>query len=193
MYFLDIFALITIVGMGFGSPGTIRWFVGLCAAIMSLFTMGSGLLASLAVVGLVVLHVLKQKKINRDELVAFACALAVFAAGLLLNVTVEQDKQFQAKSVFEFLAALMSYLAWPFWKSSPHAVFHLPAVDQSSELNISSPASKKPGRLNSFLAFAFWGFLQSAALAYGRGGGMSSRYMDTLSVISIAEARQACW
>src|SRR6202012_3032525 len=56
MYFLGIFSLLTILGLGFEKPGSGRWFCGLAAAVMCLFTMGSGLLAVLAVVGLVILR-----------------------------------------------------------------------------------------------------------------------------------------
>src|SRR5271170_421244 len=51
MYFLGIFSVGTILGLGFGSPGSRWWFCGLAAGIMSIFTLGSGLLAALAVSG----------------------------------------------------------------------------------------------------------------------------------------------
>ena len=54
---------------GFGSPGGGWWFCGLAASVMALFTMGSGLLASLAVIGLLGLRWLKGRSLGRGGLV----------------------------------------------------------------------------------------------------------------------------
>ena len=59
-YFLDIFSLATLVGLGFARPGSRWWWLGLAAAIMGLFTMASGLLAPMAVGGLMVLRAIKK-------------------------------------------------------------------------------------------------------------------------------------
>ena len=100
MYFLSIFSVIAMVGLGFGSPGRGWWLGGLAAAVMSLFTMGSGLLASLAVMGLVCLRMLKQRGIcllytskilvveddpDQLEVVRFTLKNAGFAVGTATN------------------------------------------------------------------------------------------------------------
>ena len=77
-YFLSIFAMVTIIGLGFGSPGGGWWFCGLAAAVMSLFTMGSGLLASLAVIGLLILRRLKRSEANQRQWVTLGCSLVIF-------------------------------------------------------------------------------------------------------------------
>jgi tetratricopeptide (TPR) repeat protein len=185
MYFLSIFSVATIIGLGFGSPGNRWWFLGLAAGIMSIFTMGSGLLASLTVTGLVVLRILKLRGVTRSHLITLGCSLVIFIFGLTLNVTVEQDKQFQAKSLLIFLNALMGNLAWPF-SDHPVMLFFicLPLLITANKYFRSG--FKDPRAAEFILALGLWGFLQSAALAYGRAGEVCSRYMDALGTIPIA-------
>ena len=185
-YFLNIFSVITIVGLGLGSPGSSRWFLGLAAAIMSLFTMASGLLAALAVAGLVGLRMLKQKSIARSHLITLGCSLAVFILGLFLRVTVEENKQFQAQSLLAFLHALASNLAWPFrYQPVMCGFICLPLV--ITGIRYFRPGFKEPWAAEFVLAIGLWGLIQAVALAYGRAAtGGSSRYMDTLATIPIA-------
>jgi len=96
IYFLGIFSVITLIGLGFGSPGGGWWFCGLAAAVMSLFSLGSGLFAALAVMGLVILRTLKQRGISRNHLITFGCSLAVFVFGLALNVLFRINLPWQA-------------------------------------------------------------------------------------------------
>jgi len=186
MYFLEIFSLAAIVGLGFTAPGSRWWFLGLAAGNLSIFTMASGLLASLAVAGLVILWMLKQRGASRSQLVTLGCALLVLVFGFMLNVTVQYDKQFQAKSLMYFLNALMTNLAWPF-SDQPFMCYFvsLPLVIVAVKYFRSGFKNLRAAEF--ILAFGLWGFLQAAALAYGRSGGVvSSRYMDVLAIIPIA-------
>ncbi|HEY5043134.1 MAG TPA: hypothetical protein VIK53_14165 [Verrucomicrobiae bacterium] len=185
MYFLEIFSVVTIIGLGFGPPGSRWWFCGLAAGFMSIFTMGSGLLASLAVAGLALLRILKQRRMDRSHLITLGCSLAIFAIGLALNVTVENDKQYQAKSLLDFFYALIGNLAWPF-NDQPTMVFLLCLPLAVTAIKYFRSDFKDPRAAEFFLALGFWGFLQSAGLAYGRAGEMSSRYLDTLATVPIA-------
>ncbi len=186
MYFVSIFALAAIIWLGFGSPGSVRWFFGLAAAMMSIVTMGSGLLASLAVIGLMIVRMLKEKRIARKQIITLGCCLAVFVFGLLLHVNVEGDKPFKAKSFPAFLDALTGNLAWPFGDQPAMSFFVcLPLIITVVEYFRSD--FKSPRAAEFLIAFGFWGFLQSAALAYGRVNlGNSSRYLDMHCAIPIA-------
>ncbi len=55
MYFIEIFCLVSLYGLLPGNPWSFRWFWGLAAAVMSLFTLASGMLAAIAVVGVILL------------------------------------------------------------------------------------------------------------------------------------------
>ena len=114
MYFLDLFSVVTLIGLGFGSPGGGWWFCGLAAAVMALFTMGSGLLASLAVTGLLGLRWLKRRSLGRGGVATLAGSLAVFIFSLVLNAVVAKQGHFHARSFGAFGDALAGNLAWPF-------------------------------------------------------------------------------
>lgn len=186
VYFLGISSVVTIIGLGFGSPGGGWWFCGLATAVMSIFSMGSGLFASLAVMGLVILRTLKQRGITRNHLITFGCSLAVFVFGLVLNVTVKEHAHYRARSFLTFLDALAGNLAWPF-RDQPVmlCLIGLPLIITIVKYFRSD--FKDPRAAEFVLILGFWGFLQAMALAYGRTFlGNSSRYLDTLDTIPIA-------
>lgn len=185
MYFLGIFSVTAMVGLGFSLPGRGWWLVGLVAAVMSLFTMGSGLLASVAVIGLVCLRMLKQKGITPKNLATLGAGLAVFIAGLILQLSAGHGP-FRARSLLIFLDALAGNLAWPFGdQPGMLCLIGLPLV--ITIVKYLRLDFKDPRAAEFVLTLGFWGFLQAMALAYGRAYlGNSSRYLDTLSTLPIA-------
>jgi hypothetical protein len=185
-YLANIFSVAAIVGLGFGTPGKGWWWLGLAAAVMSLFTMASGLLAPLAVAGLVVVRMLKQKEITRNQLITLGCCLAVVVAGLALSVSVAMHKPIQAHSLPEFLKVLAGNLAWPF-RIQPLMgyLICLPLFLLGIQYLRAKDSDRRGAEF--ILVLGVWGFLQVAALSYGRAilyGG--SRYMDALAIIPLA-------
>ena len=186
MYFLELFSLVTLVGLGFGSPGGGWWFCGLAASVMALFTMGSGLLASLAVTGLLGLRWLKGRSLSRGGLVTLGCSLTVIVFSLVLNAGVEKHGHFQARSFGDFGDALACNLAWPFIYQ-PIMLFVICLPLAITVVRYFHSDCKDSRAAEFVLVLGFWGVLQAAALAYGRAYlGNSSRYMDPLSILSIA-------
>ncbi len=186
MYFLGIFAVVTIIGLGFSSPGGGWWWAGLVAAFLSIFTMASGFLAAVAVGGLMVLRMVKARGITRPQLVTIACCLAVVVVGLALNVTIAGHEKLRPGSPIMFLGALMSFLAWPFGDQSMMLWFICLPLLITGILYFQS-TWKNPPAAELILTLAFWSFLQTAALAYGRGHlNLSSRYLDTTCTTLIA-------
>lgn len=185
MYFLDIFSVIALIGLGFGSPGGSWWLGGLAAAFMSLFTMGSGLLASLAVMGLVLLRLLKQKGITPKNLVTLGAGSAVVIIGLVLQLSAGHQ-MFRARSLLAFLDALAGNLAWPLGdRPVMLGLIGLPLI--ITLVKYFRGDFKDPRAAEFVLTLGFWGGLQAMALAYGRVYlGNSSRYLDTLSTLPIA-------
>jgi hypothetical protein len=185
-YFLSFFALVAIIGLGFGSPGGGWWFCGLATALMSLFTMGSGLLASLAVVGLLVLRRLKRRAVIQDQWVTLGCSLVIFISGLILDVAIQKHAHYRAGRFLAFGEALLGNLAWPFMNQPVLLlIMCLPLV--ITVVKYFRSDFKDPRAAEFVLTLGFWGFLQAAALAYGRPYlGNSSRYMDTLCTFSVA-------
>jgi len=189
LYLLDITALVTLVGLGFGKPGGRSWWLGLAAAVMGLFTMASGLLAPLAVGGLMILRALKQRRMVRGNLVTLGSCLAVAGLGMALSVTMPDDRLLRAQSLTQFGSVLARCLAWPFFdKPQMGGLIALPLVLLVAlYFRPNFPASRAAEFL---LAFGLWGALQTAGLAYGRAnyGDVipASRYMDILNIFVIA-------
>ncbi|MGA2278783.1 MAG: hypothetical protein ABSG80_00615 [Verrucomicrobiota bacterium] len=189
LYLLDITSLAALAGMGFGKPGGRNWWLGLAAAILGLFTMASGMLAPLAVGGLVILRAIKQRRLDRGNLITLGACLAVVCLGRALSVTMEGDRLLRAQTFVQFTSALTRNLTWPFF-DTPEMVclISLPLALLAAlyfRLNFQEPRAAE-----FLLTFGLWGVLQSVGLAYGRAnyGEMipASRYMDVLNVFVVA-------
>jgi hypothetical protein len=189
-YFVNIFALVALVGLGFGKPGGWSWWIGVAAAVLGLFNMASGLLAPLAVGGLLALRGIKNRKLEKMDLITLALCVAIVILGASLNVTKEQDRAFQAHSFLEFTAALTRNLSWPFYNAPfmPCIIIIPLAVLITFYLR---PNFSQPRAAEFLLCLALWSALQAVAMAYGRAnyGGTTfpvSRYMDWFNLFVIA-------
>jgi len=186
MYFLEFFSLAAILGLGFGRPPGGLWFTGLVAAGVAIFTMASGFLAAVAVMGLVILRLLKQRRSTRGQILTLLCVAVVVVLGLALKVNVAQHQVLQAQSLGDFATALFSGLAFPFGHQPAMAVVMI------FPLGILVVKYFQSGFQNTraaefVLTFGLWGFLQAATLAYGRAVlAESSRYLDPLCTLPMA-------
>jgi len=188
-YFMSLCLLATLAGLGFGKPGGWRWWFGLAAAFMGLFTMASGLLAPVAVAGLMMLRAVKHRRLERGDLITLVSSLAVIGPGLCLRATPDFDRPLRAHTLMEFTAALLRNLEWPFFRA-PEMVclISLPLI-----LLLALYFRRgfpEPRAAEFLLALGLWSGLQSAALAYGRANYgeivPASRYMDVLNIFVIA-------
>jgi len=119
----------TLVGLGFARPGSRWWWLGLAVAILGLFTMASGLLAPMAVGGLMVLRIIKKRRMERENLITLGVCLMVVGLGAALNDTSGGDRSLRAHSLMEFASALARNLTWPFFRQAGMAcLFLLPLV-----------------------------------------------------------------
>ena len=187
-YFLTIGSLATLLGLGFAPPGSRWWWLGWLAAVLTLFTMASGLLAALAVAGLIGLRALKERKLSRSGGVTLAASLAVFVLGLMLNANTPTDRQFQAKSLTDFTTTLARNLSWPFLDQPAMIVVVCLPLVMLLVFYFRPDFANRPAA-EFLLGFGLWGLLQSAALAYGRAhyvDAQGSRYLDTLCVVAFA-------
>ncbi len=185
MYFLGIFSLAAMLGLGLGRVGGWAWWLGALTAGLAIFTMASGFLAVVAVVGLIAARSLQQRRWPRKELITVAVAVAVAALGWALNVTVKEHQLLQAKSAGVFLWVFEASLAWPFtdlpWLCP---LLCLPLAWLVFEY---FRGTLKDARAGEFvLLLAGWSILQVAALAYSRASvAGSNRYFDTLSSVPL--------
>lgn len=186
MYFVNILSVTALLGLGFGRPGGGIWFCGLASAVLAIFTMASGFLITAAIIGLMILRPLKQRRITRGQMMTMAGCGMVIVLGLALRVEVPGHKILEAKSASGFISALMTTLGWPFtWPSLMAGVICLPLVVLL--FKYFQPDFKKYRAAEFVLAFGLWVFLQAVMLAYGRALILSSsRYFDGLSMLPLA-------
>ncbi len=186
-YFVNLLALVTVAGLGFGKAGSLRWYLGLAAAFMSLATMASGILAPMAVFGLILFRSIKLRRIEKGNFITLGASLTVVVLGWALHITSKSDQFLQAQTVLEFAAALVRNLAWPFLNPWMACVTALPLVLLAA--SCFRPDFKMSRAAELLLALALWSALQAAVIAYGRanyGEIAASRYMDVLNVFVVA-------
>ncbi|MDB6109528.1 MAG: hypothetical protein JWR69_1278 [Pedosphaera sp.] len=186
-YFLLIASGVTLWGMGLHEAGSSRWRLGVYAAVAALFTVASGFLASVAVVGLTLVECLKQPRTWRRHRLTWGGCCIVTISGLLLKTDVARHHQLQAHSPGEFLAALDHNLAWPWISVAGYAVFNLMPLVLLGWMYVRAE-EKSPRAERMILGIGLWVVLQAGATAYARGGGGELpgwRYMDSFCFIMI--------
>ena len=188
-YFLAFFSVPALAGLGFGKPGGRHWWIGLAAAIMGLFTMASGLLTPLTVIGLVFLRAIKERRFDKRNLITLGASVAVFGLGAALHRSFAGDEPLRAHTFGEFIAALARNLTWPFFDAPGMALFIALPLALLVALYF-RPDFLESRAAEFLLVLGLWSVLQSLALAYGRGNFgevvPASRYMDKLNVFVIA-------
>jgi hypothetical protein len=186
MYFVSIFSVAAILGLGFGRPGSRIWLGGFAVGLMSVFTMASGFLAAVALIGLVILRALKARRLTGGQILTIFCGGLVIALGLALKVKVAKHDVLQAHSFHDFFTAFIGNLAWPF-RGRPvmGPVLALPLIIVL--VKYLRPGCRNARAAEFVLVFGLWAFLQTVALAFGRALlADSSRYYDAFSTLPMA-------
>ncbi len=192
-YLLDLFALLTLAGLGFAKPGSWRWWLGVCASVLGFFTMATGLLAPLAAGGLVLLRAIKRRRMEKENLAGLCMCLVLAGLGAI-TVAMPKDNgpmhNMQAHSFAEFTTTLSHFLAWPFPDLTIMAC--LIALPPALLLIVYLRPNFQEARIAELLlVLALWSVLQSVAIAFGRANAdlylpVASRYMDVCNVFVIA-------
>lgn len=186
-YFLLIASMLTIWLLGTGEERSRKWWSGVAAGCLALFTMATGFMAAAAVACVVLLEIARERRQWRQQWRTLAVCSLIILAGLLLKVHVQRLEVLKAESVQAFLLSLGRGLAWP-------SVLHpwlaglnlLPLIVLAWRFVRSQGKPGVAERL--LLGIGFWAVMQSLAIAYARGGAgnlPSSRYMDIGSFLMI--------
>ncbi|HEU5396298.1 MAG TPA: hypothetical protein VFV81_03965 [Verrucomicrobiae bacterium] len=188
-YFVNILALITVVGLGFTRPASRWWWAGLVSATVGLFVMATGLLAPAAVAGLIILRTLKSRRWEPKNGITFGVSLVLTAVGAALSVTAERNHELQAHTLGQFLSALLRNLMWPFIQLPGMAIVLLLPLGILLFLYFRANFSACR-RAELLLTLALWSLSQSGVIAFGRAnyGDVvpASRYMDVFNICVIA-------
>jgi len=186
-YFLLLFSLVTIWGLGFFAPFSLKWWIGAAAALLACLSMASGFFAAGAVVSLVLLRIIVTR--GRELRVATPTLILCFAViglGLSLRVHFPPHDSLRAASIGAWIKVFARCLAWPYCAHPlAAALIYLPWFASLRFLLNNPHDAQNRRRLECIFAGGLWVIVQAAAIAYARGQDGSvmiySRYMDILA------------
>ncbi|HZV35710.1 MAG TPA: hypothetical protein VFB72_14140, partial [Verrucomicrobiae bacterium] len=187
-YFLLIASLLTIWLLGTEQEGSRKWWFGVAAGCLALFTMATGFMAAAAVACIALFDIARgRRQLQQQWRTLLVCSLIVIA-GVLLKAHVDRHDILKADSVEAFLRTFGRNLSWPLmgytWLAGlnllPMIVLVLRCAHSQEELGAAERV---------ILGIGFWAGIQALAMAYARGGTgyfPAPRYMDILSFLMIA-------
>jgi hypothetical protein len=188
-YFLFGFSFLTIAFLVLRN--TTGWAIGggILAGISSIFTMGSGWLAALACLPVLLFGAWRFKRRPGPEAGRLAVALVVALIGVKLIVFVPAHAVLRAHSPMDFIWTALTAAAWP------NGVFPLLAVLMwlpfLGHLYMYWVRRKEADRADEFLtALGIWLLLQCATIGFARGASrlVPSRYFDLLAFQVVVNA-----
>lgn len=186
VYFASLLSLAALAGLLLAPPLTSRWWLGLGAAVLALFSQGSGVFAAAVALAITVAHTCSSgpRSTRRPGYTAAAFLAAVLVLGVALRVHQPAHDPLAAQTPAQFLAVFTRCLSWP-WVNSPWAWLVLQAPLAVLALRALRQRTI-PSALDR-LAFALGMLvvLHAAAVAYTRAAGLPesrplSRYQDPL-------------
>jgi hypothetical protein len=187
-YFLISFGLLAIRLLACEEVGSARWRLGVLVAFLGLFSMASGFLAAVAVAGIVIIEIIRNPSIWKNQVPTLVVCALLTVTGPLLKVDVPRHSDLKAHSLRDFVVALGEYFAWPNQQTVWLAPLNLLPLVLLGFLYLRSRGEKRPAE-QMVLGVGLWVLLQDLACAYARGGNAmapASRYMDMCSFLLIA-------
>lgn len=189
-YFLLIFSLVALWGFCICAPLSVGWWIGITAAALACLSMSSGFLVAAAFLGLFVFRFfLRRERWNRAEAALALFSLVLLAIGLTTRVTVPLHAALQADSIRAFLVTFGRSLAWPLIGSPWFAIpLQMPLLILAFRYGVAARGTfviPRSRPLELLLATGLWVWLQTAAIAFARGGSglpPASRYQDLLAL-----------
>jgi hypothetical protein len=188
-YFLMLFTLLSIILATYRPDHGATMLIVLTLSVISIFTMGSGLLTPVAVTGIYVLNSLGSRRILRREVIMIFLLLTIAVSGFLLIPNIPNYQGYRSGSISDLMNALGYILSWPVsGHQLPALVLWLPAIITIPLLTI----HRKMSRADLVMAGCFiWSLSQGVAIAYGRGQELTevaSRYTELFSLGLISNA-----
>lgn len=182
-YFLLLFSIGHIVLTLESDLLTWRWAFGQISGVLALATLASGFFSSLAVLSVLTLRLVRERTFSRQQFASGLLALCLVLVGGLSRTEVPGHASMRAHGLDQFLQQFLQLVAWPGSFLFPWALLLAwPGVTFFwQRLRDRQPTPED----SVFLGMISWILLQSAAIAYARGGGesvLSPRYFDLLSI-----------
>ncbi len=182
-YFLLLFSVLGIWGLGSHPPSSPRWWVGGVCVFLGWFTAGTGSFSGLAVACSISLRLFRPEGRSRDNWLTLVVALVLGLGSLCLNIGVKPYEGLRTHSVGEFLGTFIGLLAWP------NPTLWLAALAFGPFFGLLWMVARGrwiSGAAEAFIIpLGFFALAQLAAIAYARSGYHTlevSRYMDFQSI-----------
>ena len=193
-YFLVFFSLIAIWGMGLHRPLSSQWWTGAVSLILAGLDMAAGVLAAMALLGLLGLRLFKRHLKWKEAILPALLLLAVIGAAIYFRTVVPHHEQLKAASLGNWLQVFARCLAWPFCDAPLFCLLMYFPVMLVAAWYLRAPADStctKPWRqAEGVIVVSVWVAMQAAAIAYTRGGSAIllpvSRYMEILAFGAVA-------
>lgn len=184
-YLLLLFSFVFLWAMSILPSFSVRWWMGLLAGVLSVFTMASGALTMLAG-GLILL--IRRYWFGERRAVALSAIVLILGVALLAihyTPTIPGHVTLKADSLFAFMKALLRIVAWPASEHGDELLFiQVPLVVLVVQIiwRRSTP-SQRPAGLVFILGMALWLYGQFVSIAYGRSTqALSPRYLDLFAI-----------
>jgi len=182
VYFASILTIIAISGMLGGIALTPRWWIGWSAALLALFSDGSGGFAAIAILAIGLLDLFAAPGARHTRGFALGLIAGIVVVGVVLRVDVADHAPLKARNFAQFYVVFARSLGWPLIDSTwSWFVVQAPVLWLAFDV---ARRRVRPDRIERCaLALAIVVVLHAAAIAYGRGAGMIqvrllSRYQD---------------
>jgi len=191
VYFANALTVAAIAGLCGSAVLDRRWWLGVAAALLALFSDAGGVLASAAVLATLLFALAFNRTALRRSIIAAAILVGLIALGLTLTTSPPEHAALRAHTVARFWSVFTHCLAWPLvnygWAA---AILQLPlaclVADHIRRRELLGPAARCA------LALGVFAVLHAIAVAYSRGGGLPelrplSRYQDSLLLGAAAQ------
>ena len=188
-YYLVLFSLLALWGLGTQRVFGGAWWLGVGASLLACITLASGCFAALTVLAtaLAFAAVLGRRAWQPRDWVTCLVCVAIVTFGLATQTTVPGHAVLRAQSWEIFARAFLQCLAWP-WTLHPFVAIaiYAPVVlwIWCAWRALECSSSDQFWSRGLILVIA-WVAVQSAAIAYARGAGWlipSSRYTDLFAI-----------
>ena len=198
-YFMQLFSIAGLLAIIAAAAFTPRWWIALLLLIASYFSMAGGAATMAAGFAICVVQYASGRRAGAKELLALALlAAATVVMVVYIPASSGGDAPARAHTIAEFIRGWLDVASWPITSGQPTAVLILCAIPIQAPALLGSlyvirqrpPLSDRRWLL---VALAGWFALQAAALAYGRGGGTESRYVDAIIVGLLASDIAFLW
>lgn len=185
-YFMVGLSIPTIWLLALSAPYSARWWSGLSLAVACIFTVSSGSIAVLAVLVLMALKVVTNKKNWRVSLPTMVACAFVFLFAMHFAVREPAHAGWRARSVMDFVLTTCKGGAWP-WTDLPWLmpILWLPVLALLVWYFVAGKEDKGLRLAEMLLGLSIWVGAQITAIGLFRGSlgqGPESRYLDIMSI-----------